>query len=64
VVLVRAELPSHLGPWFRWTKVGPRRLRTIAEAVGLAVADTWDADDRRFAHLEVGDGERSSNGRR
>jgi SAM-dependent methyltransferase len=64
VVLVRAETPMHLGPWFRWTTVGPRRLIRIAAAVGLAVVDAWEAEDRCFAHLEVRHRARSPSRRR
>jgi len=52
VVLVRAETALTSGPWFRWTTVGPHRLATIARAVGLAVVDAWDAEERCFARLE------------
>jgi SAM-dependent methyltransferase len=52
VVLVRAETPSAAGPWFGWTTVGPRRLAAIARTVGFEIVDAWDAEDRRFAHLQ------------
>ncbi len=52
VVLVRAEMSEAVGPWFRWTTVGPRRLETIARSVDFDIADVWDAEGRRFAHLQ------------
>ncbi len=64
VVLVRAETPTATGPWFRWTTVGPRRLASIADTVGLDVVDAWDADDRCFVHLEARGGFRSFRARR
>jgi len=51
VILVRAETPDAVGPWFRWTTVGPRRLESIARTVGFDLIDAWDAEDRRFARL-------------
>ena len=51
VLLVRAETPAAVGPWFRWTTVGPRRLEAIAWNVGYEIVDAWDADGRRFARL-------------
>ena len=53
VVLVRAETEHQLGPWFRWTTVGPSRLRRLARAVDLVVAEAWEDDDRRFVRLDV-----------
>ncbi len=53
VLVVRAETTHTVGPWFRWTTVGPRRLRLIAEAAGFVVVDAWDAEDRCFARLDV-----------
>jgi SAM-dependent methyltransferase len=53
VMLVRAETPDAVGPWFRWTTVGPRRLETITRTVGFDLVDAWDAEDRRFARLRT-----------
>jgi hypothetical protein len=53
VVLVRAETRHHVGPWFRWTTVGPGRLRRIADDAGFVVVDEWDAEERCFARLDV-----------
>jgi SAM-dependent methyltransferase len=51
--LVRAETPAAVGPWFRWTTVGPRRLEAIARGAGYDVVDWWDAEARCFARLDV-----------
>jgi SAM-dependent methyltransferase len=54
VVVVRAELEAHVGPWFHWTTVDLDRLSAIASALGLEVVDTWDSECRRFAVLAAG----------
>jgi SAM-dependent methyltransferase len=53
VSLVRAEFATGTGPWFRWTTVGPRRLRDLAAHLGLEVVEAWRDDDRAFACLDV-----------
>jgi SAM-dependent methyltransferase len=53
VVLVRAETGEQVGPWFRWTTVGPRRLHRLAAALDLVVSESWEDDDRRFLRLDV-----------
>jgi SAM-dependent methyltransferase len=53
IVLVRAETPDTLGPWFRWTTVGPNRLASIASDLDLRIVDAWEDGDRCFARLDV-----------
>ena len=53
ILLVRAETPEHTGPWFRWTTVGQRRLRSIAGEAGFDIVEAWDTDGRCFARLDV-----------
>jgi SAM-dependent methyltransferase len=53
VSLVRAEFATGAGPWFRWTTVGPDRLREIASDVGLDVVERWDDDGRSFACVAI-----------
>jgi SAM-dependent methyltransferase len=53
VLLVRAEFPAGVGPWFRWTRVGPRHLRAIASRLGLDLVEAWEDDGRAFAHLDI-----------
>jgi hypothetical protein len=53
VVLVRAEGIDAVGPWFRWTTVGPRRLQAIAAALRLDVVDVWHDDGRCFTRLDM-----------
>jgi hypothetical protein len=52
--MVRAELDTHVGPWFQWTAVDLDRLTAIAAAIGLDVIEAWDSDCRRFAVLAPG----------
>jgi len=53
VVMVRAETADAVGPWFRWTTVGPGRLRAIAATLDFEVAELWQDDDRSFVRLDV-----------
>jgi SAM-dependent methyltransferase len=53
IVLVRAETVDAVGPWFHWTTVGPRRLRAIADTLGLEVVESWEDDERAFARLDI-----------
>jgi SAM-dependent methyltransferase len=53
VVLVRAETGDAVGPWFRWTTVGPRRLVGIARSLDLRIVEAWEDSDRHFARLDV-----------
>jgi SAM-dependent methyltransferase len=55
VVHVRAESDTSVGPWFRWTMVGPRRLDALVDTLGMETATSWVAGDRRFAEIVVVD---------
>jgi SAM-dependent methyltransferase len=54
VVHVRAESDTTVGPWFRWTTVGPCRLEALVLTLGMEMATSWVAGDRRFAEIVVG----------
>lgn len=51
--LARVEHDSHRGPWFAWTSVDAPSIGVITAAAGLALARSWSAAGRWFAHLET-----------
>ncbi|WP_099025371.1 methyltransferase domain-containing protein [Mycolicibacterium palauense] len=48
---VRLESRKTIGPWFRWASVGVDAAATLAEEVGLAVADVHRIGNRVVASL-------------
>ncbi len=50
---VRVDHDRMIGPWFDWTTVDIAAIHTIAAEAGLALAASWCAGGRWFAHINT-----------